>query len=438
MTLTHGKKSCPTTAAAVQISQIFYPAKDFSVNQTAHAMPSGTADILHNNQTSSMVAAMSVYLDCASTTPTEPSVAEIMRRFVERDFGNAASPIHDYGTFARMAVDHARGQIAKLVKARREDVIFTSGATEANNLALLGLRDYGLRTGRHHLICSTIEHKAVLEPLEALTQSGFEITLVPAVSDGRICVDALRKALRPDTLLVSTMQVNNETGVIQPLTEIAEVLTDHSAFWHVDAAQGFGKELDSITLPRIDMISISGHKIYGPKGIGALIVRKRHGEPPPLKPLMYGGDQEQGLRPGTLPVPLIAGLGEAARCALRDQAERLTKINSIRNQALTALAPLDPLINGDLANCLPHFINFSLPGIPSATIIRALAKTIAISSTSACTSHTTAPSYVLQAMGRSEAEAASAVRVSWCHLTGEVNWETVVAILKDLKNQKQA
>ena len=378
---------------------------------------------------------MSVYLDCASTTPTEPSVAKIMRRFVEQDYGNAASPIHDYGTFARMAVDHARGQIARLVKVRRDDVIFTSGATEANNLALLGLREYGLQTGRRHLICSTIEHKAVLEPLEALTRSGFAMTLVPAGSDGRISVAELRKALRPETLMVSTMQINNETGIIQPLAEIAEVLADHSAFWHVDAAQGFGKELDSITHPRIDMISISGHKIYGPKGIGALITRKRHSESPPLKPLMYGGDQEQGLRPGTLPVPLIAGLGEAARCALRDQAERLVKVNSIRSQALTALAQFNPVINGDQTHCLPHLINLSLPGIPSATTIRALAKTIAISSTSACTSHTSAPSHVLHAMGRTEAESASAVRLSWCHLTENIDWDVVVTILKDLKNQ---
>ncbi|MBD1399685.1 cysteine desulfurase family protein [Pelovirga terrestris] len=378
---------------------------------------------------------MSIYLDCASTTPVEPAVAQIVRRFTEEDYGNAASPIHDYGCFARMAVDHARGQIAKLVKTRRDDVILTSGATEANNLALLGLREYGLKTGRRHLICSAIEHKAVLEPLEALTKTGFELTVIPVGSDGRILIAALRKALRPDTLLVSTMQVNNETGMIQPLAEIAEVLADHSAFWHVDAAQGFGKELDSITHPRIDLISISGHKIYGPKGIGALITRKRHSEPPPLKPLMFGGDQEQGLRPGTLPVALIAGLGEAARCALRDHSERLEKVRHIRARALSALAPLLPVINGDPAYCLPHVINISLPGIPSVTAIRALAKVIAISSTSACTSHHTAPSHVLNAMGCSEAESSSALRLSWCHLTDDVDWDTVVTTLKQLQYQ---
>ena len=377
---------------------------------------------------------MAVYLDCASTTPTEPSVADLIRRFIEEDYGNAASPIHDYGTFARMAVDHARGQVAKLVKVRRDDVIFTSGATEANNLAILGLRESGLQSGRRHLICSAIEHKAVLEPLEVLTQSGFEMTLVPVDSDGRIIVDELKNALRPETLLVSTMQVNNETGIVQPLAEIAEVLNNHLAYWHVDAAQGFGKELDSITHPRIDMISISGHKIYGPKGIGALIIRKRDGEPPPLKPLMYGGDQEQGLRPGTLPVPLIAGLGEAARCALRRHAERLEKVTRIRTRAFTALAELNPVINSVPEQSLPHFLNISLPGIPSTAAIEALAGTIAISSTSACTSHNTAPSYVLEAMGRTDAEITSALRLSWCHLTEEVDWKAVVTILKDLRN----
>ncbi|MFO7764863.1 MAG: aminotransferase class V-fold PLP-dependent enzyme [Pelovirga sp.] len=376
---------------------------------------------------------MTVYLDCASTTPTEPSVAEVMRRFIDVDYGNAASPIHDYGTFARMAVDHARGQIAKLVKVRRDAVIFTSGATEANNLAILGLRQYGTQTARRHVICSAIEHKAVLEPLEALTQSGFEMTLIPVDSDGRIIVDKLQRAMRPDTLLVSTMQVNNETGVKQPLTEIAEMLSEHHAYWHVDAAQGFGKELESITHPRIDMISISGHKIYGPKGVGALITRKRNGQSPPLKQLIYGGDQERGLRPGTLPVPLIAGLGEAARCALRRHEERLAKVTSIRTRALAALAELNPVINSPAAQSLPHYINISLPGIPSATAIEALAGTVAVSSTSACTSHTMAPSYVLKAMGRSEAETTSALRFSWCHLTEDVDWGAVVAILQKLR-----
>lgn len=380
---------------------------------------------------------MSVYLDCASTTPMEPSVKQVMLRFLERDFGNAASPIHEYGTFARMAVDHARGQIAKVVAARRDEVIFTSGATEANNLALLGLRSYGLTSGRRHIICSTIEHKAVLEPLDALKSAGFDISLVEVDESGRIVVDRLAAVLRPDTLLVSTMQVNNETGIIQPLTEVSRLLTQHDAFWHVDAAQGFGKEFHLLLDPRIDMISVSGHKIYGPKGIGALVTRQRKNSFPPLQPLMYGGDQEQGLRPGTLPVPLIAGFGEAARCAVRHQDQRQEKVEAFRKQALNALAELDVVINGNPDHCLPHAINFSLPGVPAETAITALSEMIAISSTSACTSHEVAPSYVLSAMGCSEPIIASALRMAWCHLTEEVDWGQLVTLLKNLQKEHQ-
>ncbi|MFO7577711.1 MAG: aminotransferase class V-fold PLP-dependent enzyme [Pelovirga sp.] len=377
---------------------------------------------------------MPVYLDCAATTPVETSVKEVMLRFLERDFGNPASPVHEYGTFARMAVDHARGQIARVVGARRDEVIFTSGATEANNLALLGLRAAGLSSGRRHIISSVIEHKSVLEPLAALTNYGFDLTLIGADDDGRMRVDELAAALRPETLLVSTMQVNNETGILQPLAEIAACLAGHDLFWHVDAAQGFGKEFASLQHPRIDMISISGHKIYGPKGIGALIARKRRGHLPPLQPLMYGGDQEQGLRPGTLAVPLIAGLGEAARSATRQQQQRFAAVQAVRARALEAIAALDPLINGDQRFCLPHFVNFSLPGIPAAAAIEALAGVIAISSTSACTSHSTAPSHVIAAMGRTDREVSSALRLAWCHLTEEIDWERVVEILSQLKS----
>ncbi len=392
-----------------------------------------TLSILQSLQISSIVRAMSIYLDCAATTPVEPSVVEVMRRFFERDYGNAASPIHDFGTFARMAVDHARGQVGRLVAARRDDVIFTSGATEANNLALLGLRRYGLAVKRRHIISTRIEHKAVLEPLDVLKEAGFEVTLLAADGSGRICADHLAAALRPDTLLVSTMQVNNETGIIQPLSEISEKLAGHDAFWHVDAAQGFGKEFTTLTDPRIDMLSVSGHKIYGPKGIGALIRRRRKGGHPPLQPLMFGGDQEQGLRPGTLPVPLIAGLGEAARCALRHRQQRLEKVTAFRQQVVAALQELDVVIHGDQDFCLPHAINFSLPGVPAETAIVNLAEVIALSSTSACTSHETAPSHVLTAMGCAPREVESALRLAWCHLTEEVDWPRVVAILRGLQ-----
>jgi len=378
---------------------------------------------------------MAIYLDCNATTPMEPSVTAIVSRFMERDFGNAASPIHDYGVFARTAVDYARRQVADVVKARPDEVIFTSGATESNNLAILGLVKAGLQSGRRHLITTAIEHKAVLEPCEEMARLGFEVEILPATRCGRFDPQRLADTLRPDTLLVSTMQVNNETGVLQPLDAVAQVLAEHDAYWHVDAAQGFGKEIDQLRHPRIDMISISGHKIYGPKGVGVLIARKRDGRFPPIRPLLYGGGQEQGLRPGTLPVPLIAGLGEAAKLSLKNGAERRDKCLTFRAGALEAFSTLGPEQNGDEIHTLPHVLNVSLLGTSSDVAIEALKRVIAISSTSACTSHTRTPSHVLAAMGCSTDQVESSLRLSWCHMTPEVDWDRVISILRQLRLQ---
>lgn len=376
---------------------------------------------------------MAVYLDCNATTPVEPSVASVVMRFLEKDFGNAASPIHDYGVFALAAVEHARGQVAEVIKVRRDEVIFTSGATESNNLAILGLAEAGIGRGRRHLITTAIEHKAVLEPFEEMIRLGFEVQILPVQADGRFDPQRLADALRPDTLLVSTMQVNNETGVLQPLTEVADILANRDICWHVDAAQGFGKELEQLRHPRIDLISISGHKIYGPKGVGALIARKRDRQFPPLRPLMFGGGQEQGLRPGTLPVPLVAGLGEAAKLALRSNGERIEKCRTFREKALATFAALGAKQNGTEECTLPHVLNVSLPGINSEQAIKALKRVIAVSSTSACTSHTRTPSHVLTAMGLSPEKVEQSIRLSWCHMTPEVDWHEVETILRGLR-----
>jgi cysteine desulfurase len=335
-----------------------------------------------------------------------------------------------------MAVEHARGQVSELVRARRDEVIFTSGATEANNMALLGIVEYGLAQGRRHIISTAIEHKAVLEPLAELKRLGFEVELLEVGTDGRLDPQSLANALLPDTLLVSTMQVNNETGVSQPLEEISAILAAHPAFWHVDAAQGFGKQIPQLQDLRIDLISVSGHKIYGPKGIGALIARKRGNDFPPLRPLMYGGGQEQGFRPGTLPVPLIAGFGEAAKLALRRHAERAERCRAFRAAALKALAPLSPVFNGAQEHVLPHCVNLSFRDIPSDRAISALKPHIAVSSTSACTSHTRTPSHVLAAMGLPEDLIESSFRMSWCHLTPQPDWTAVVDTLKSLRHTR--
>jgi cysteine desulfurase len=234
--------------------------------------------------------------------------------------------------------------------------------------------------------------------------------------------DAVGAALRPDTVLVSIMHVNNETGVIQPLNEIAAVLSGHDAYLHVDAAQGFGKDLPPLRSKRIDLISVSGHKIYGPKGVGALIARRRRFTAPPLQPLMYGGGQERGLRPGTVPVPLVAGFGTAAELAVTRHDQRLRYVSAYREKILAAFAPFGPVINGDADRTVAHAVSMSLPGLDSEGVMLALKGVVAISNGSACTSQSYDPSHVLTAMGLPDDIVAGALRISWCHLTEEPDW----------------
>jgi cysteine desulfurase len=320
------------------------------------------------------------------------------------------------------------------VKAQREEIIFTSGATESNNLAILGLREFGEKTGKRHIISSAIEHKAVLEPLEYLAKHGFEVTLIAPESDGAVSATKVASSLRPETLLVSIMHVNNETGVVQPLPEIASVLARHEAYFHVDAAQGFGKRITDLQNSRLDLISISGHKIYAPKGIGALVMRRRGYQLPPLSPLFYGGGQERGLRPGTLPVALIVALGAAAKIALRDYDKRTVRYTAIKREALAAFAKVGGVPNGDLFKSLSNTLNISIPGMDSEALILVLKDIIAISNGSACTSQNYTLSYVLTAMGLSEDRVKGALRLSWCHLTPDVDWDAVVLAIQKVNN----
>lgn len=375
---------------------------------------------------------MTTYLDCNATTPMEPLVRDAVLKYMTEEFGNAGSRTHEFGTRAKQAVQHARDSIAELVAAQRDEIIFTSGATESNNCAILGLKNDGEQTAKKHIISTQIEHKAVLEPIAALKKNGFEVTLVAPTKEGLINPDDLKKALREDTLLVSVMHVNNETGIIQPISQIADILTEHSAYFHVDAAQGFGKEISSLRHPRIDLISASAHKIYGPKGVGALILRRRGYQKPPLTPLMYGGGQERGLKPGTLAVPLIVGFGVATELAIKQAEERANICRRFRHQALEALTPLKPIIHGNLERSLPHVINFSIAGLNSEAAMLALKGIVAISNGSACTSSSYTPSHVLKAMGVNDDEIEGALRMSWCHLTEPVDWHLVVERLTQL------
>ena len=374
-----------------------------------------------------------VYLDCNATTPVEPAVLAEVMHYLSEEYGNAGSRTHAYGQVAKERVQQARVELAAVVGAQPEEVILTSGATESNNLAILGLAAHGERTGRRHIISTQIEHKAVLEPLEALGARGFDITLLPPVAGGWIEAEAVTAAPRPDTLLVSVMAANNETGVIQPIDEIASTLVGHEAFFHVDAAQAFGKVINPLRNRRIDLISASGHKLYAPKGVGALIARRRGFTRPPLTPLMYGGGQERGLRPGTLPVALIAGLGTAARLALQQHEQRTAHNEALKREAVETLASLGASFNGDPDRSLPNAINFSMPEIDSEAAIVALRDLVALSNGSACTAQSYKPSHVLTAAGYSDERIAGAIRLSWCHMTGTIPWPQIVDRLKQLQ-----
>jgi cysteine desulfurase len=328
----------------------------------------------------------------------------------------------------------AREQVAKLASCRDEEVLFTSGATEANNLALLGLAAHGEKTGKRHLVTTAIEHKAVLEPLQHLADArGFNLTVVPPGGDGRVDPEAIRAALRPDTLLVSVMHANNETGVIQPIAEVCQVLADHPAFLHVDAAQGFGKLPAQLTATRIDLCTMSGHKLYAPKGIGVLIARRRGYNRPPLQPLMHGGGQERGLRPGTQPVHLIVGLGLACELAQKQHQARAECCRALRTQALAALQPLGMEINGANEHILPHVLNCSFTDLDSEAVMLAWKGVIACSNGSACTSSSYTPSHVLTAMGLAPERIRGAVRLSWCHMTGAVDWAAATEAIQGLR-----
>lgn len=367
-----------------------------------------------------------MYLDCCATTPLLPEIRDEVRFYLDEEYGNAGSRTHEYGAAAKRRVAQARREVAAVAEVEPDEVIFTSGATESNNIALLGLRRALTESGRRHVVSSKLEHKAVLEPIEQLEADGFDVTWLSADADGVVAPEQVASALRADTGLVSLMHVNNETGTVQPLADVASTLDGHPAYFHVDAAQGFGKELSGPRHQRVDLISASAHKLFGPKGVGALVTRRRGFERPPLTPLTFGGGQERGLRPGTLPVHLIAGLGSAARLALAEHAARREQTLAFRRRTLDALSPLCPVVNGDGDRALPHVLNVSFPGADAEAVIVATKDLIAVSNGSACTSHRYEPSHVLVAMGLDSERIAGAIRMSWSHVTDDPDWDEVV------------
>ncbi len=358
---------------------------------------------------------MSTYLDFNATSPVLSEVADLVYNLMVEEFGNAGSRTHEYGVRAKKAVSLAREQVARIVDAEPNDVIFTSGATESNNIALLGLKAHGELEHKKHIITTKIEHKAVLEPVEHLKKQGFDITYLDVNESGVVDPEDLASALQDNTLFVSIMHVNNETGSVQPINQICSVLQHSEAYLHVDAAQSFGKLSDDLKNERIDLISASGHKMYAPKGIGALIMRKRGFIRPPLQPIIFGGGQEKGLRPGTLAVPLIAGFGLACESAKNSAPKWQAHAQELKSSLVAELDKIGAQYNGE--NSSPFVLNFSVPGVNSESLMVALKGIAALSNGSACTSSSYTPSHVLTAMGLDDDRIAGAVRVSWGAMT---------------------
>jgi len=369
------------------------------------------------------------YLDCAASSPLEPRVFEVlMRHYAET--GNAGSRTHEYGRRARSIVEQARHQVATVVGASRSEVVFTSGATESNNIAILGLERHGRETGKRHVITSAIEHAAVLGPVEQLERRGFEVTRIRPNTLGRVECDAVGAAIRPDTLLVSVMHVNNETGVIQPVDAVAETLRELDIFFHIDAAQGFGRDIERLRNGRIDFISASAHKINGPQGVGALIARRRGRQRAPLSAVQHGGGQEMSLRPGTLPVALIAAFGYAAELAMNERAQREEYCGDYQARLLDALAPLGAMTNGEISNKVSNIVNLSIPGVDAESAMEAWEAIVAVSNGAACSSQAYTCSHVLSAMGLPEDRKAGALRLSWCHLTPDPDYPRMVEAVR--------
>lgn len=364
---------------------------------------------------------MPLYLDYNASTPVDPRVLEVMIDVYSNHYGNASSRTHQFGQEANRLVNHARRSIAQVLDANPSDVLFTSGATESDNLAILGLAQWGRENGKMHIISTPIEHKAVLEPLRYLASQGFEIELVPVGPSGRVDADEVVRRVRSNTLLVSVMHVNNETGIIQPVDEIGAALADRDTFFHIDAAQSFGKMIEEMQNIKYDLLSISGHKIYGPQGIGALITKRKNYHKPPLEPIMRGGGHEGGLRPGTLPVALIAGLGKAAELAAKEYRERDTHNRKIRYSILEQLQGVEHILIGDQNYVISHTLSIAFPGKDSEALMLQLKDQVAISNGSACTSHSYKPSHVLLAMSLERHIIESTVRISWGQSLDEID-----------------
>ncbi len=369
-----------------------------------------------------------IYMDYSATTPIDPRVADKMIPYLREQFGNPASRSHMYGWTAEKAVEDAREQVAALVNADSREIIWTSGATEGNNLALKGAAQFYKTKGKHIITVKT-EHKAVLDTVRELERQGFEATYLQPQDNGLITIEQLAEAIRPDTILVSVMLVNNEIGVIQPIDEIGELCRSKGIIFHCDAAQATGKVEIDLEKTKVDLMTFTAHKTYGPKGIGALYVRRKPRVR--IEAQMHGGGHERGLRSGTLATHQIVGMGEAFRIAKEEMATEIVRIRALRDRLAKGLQDMEEVyINGDMDHRVPHNLNVSFNYVEGESLIMAI-KDLAVSSGSACTSASLEPSYVLRALGRSDELAHSSIRFTFGRFTTEEDVDFTIKLMKE-------
>jgi len=375
-----------------------------------------------------MTMKLPIYLDYSATTPVDPRVAEKMIPYLCEHFGNPASRSHSFGWVADAAVEEAREQVAALVNADPKEIVWTSGATESNNLAIKGAANFYAGTKGKHIITVKTEHKAVLDTVREMERQGFEATYLDVKEDGLLDLEVFKAAIRPDTVLASVMFVNNEVGVIQPIAELGEICREKGIIFHVDAAQATGKVDIDLSKLKVDLMSFSAHKTYGPKGIVALYVRRKPRVR--LEAQMHGGGHERGMRSGTLATHQIVGMGEAFRLAREEMASENARIGALRDRLWAGLSDIEEVyLNGDLDRRVPHNLNVSFNFVEGESLIMAI-KELAVSSGSACTSASLEPSYVLRALGRNDELAHSSIRFTIGRFTTEAEVDFAIHLLK--------
>jgi len=369
-----------------------------------------------------------IYLDYSATTPVDPRVAQVMIPYLTEHFGNPASRSHSFGWVAEDAVENARAEVARLVNCDAKEIIWTSGATESDNLAIKGAAQFYKSRGKHIITVKT-EHKAVLDTCRELEREGFEVTYLPVMENGLIDLDQFKDALRPDTILVSVMLVNNEIGVVQDIKTIGNLCREKGIIFHVDAAQATGKVAIDLENLQVDLMSFSAHKTYGPKGIGALYVRRKPRVR--LEAQMHGGGHERGFRSGTLATHQIVGMGEAFRLAREEMDSENTRIRALRDRMWQGVSDIEEVyLNGDIIARVPHNLNVSFNFVEGESLIMAV-KDLAVSSGSACTSASLEPSYVLRALGRNDELAHSSIRFTIGRFTTEQEIDYAVKLLHE-------